>query len=101
MYFYLTAPGDYDGTDVTMTFMFPGGITEMFFPIPIVNDSVAESVEQFTISLSTTSSLGNAIVLGPNSTVQINDNDRKIIIYNNYIVYYWMKDKYPLYFLRK
>ena len=72
--FILAAPGDYNGTDVTV--VFPSGATIMSFPIPIENDDVAESVEQFTVSLFT---IDPFAILGPNSTVQIND-DREFSI---------------------
>lgn len=76
-HFYLTAPDDYGGADVTRVFIFPGGATTVSFPIPIVNDDVAEDVEQFTISLSTNDSLAT---LGPDSVVQITNNDREFIL---------------------
>ena len=59
---------------MTKTFVFLNGNAIVLFPIPIVNDNVAESVEQFTISLSTTDPFA---VLGPDSSVWINDNDSK------------------------
>ena len=57
-----------------MTFDIPAGVTLVPFPIPIVDDSTAEPVEQFTISLSTMDPFAE---LGPDSTVQINDDDRE------------------------
>lgn len=71
----IKAPDDYDSASVTMTFNV--GVTLVDFPIPITNDTTAEDVERFNISLSTTSP-SSLVDLGPNSIVQITDDDREL-----------------------
>lgn len=53
------------------------GVTEVIFPIPIVDDGAVESAERFTISLVTDDPL---VVLGPDSTIVIADNDGEYIV---------------------
>ena len=71
--------GDFDGFDVVRTLFFSGGATLVSFPIPIINDSIPEATEQFTVSMSTTDPLA---ILGPDSAVQINDDDREFCVAN-------------------
>ena len=66
------APEDYNGTAVTVTF--PVGTTLVPVPISIVNDELHEDQERFSLSLSTSDP---SVELGPNSTVEINDDDGK------------------------
>ena len=67
------APGDYNGTTITVTFP-DDGTTLVHIPIPIVNDELHEDIEFFNLSLST---LDGSVQLGPDSEVEIVDNDRK------------------------
>lgn len=75
--FYLAAPADYNGANVTRTFIFPGGATIVSFPIPIFDDNVTEAVEQFDITLFTNDPF---VTLGPDSAVQITESDREFEI---------------------
>ena len=74
---------------------FPVGVTLRPAPIAIVDDELhEEDVESFSLSLSTSDP---NVGLGPDSAVEINDNDGKLmwysvqskeIIYHTYIWYY-------------
>ena len=66
------APDDYDGSAFDVTF--PLNITYMDVPISIVNDDIHEDTERFNLSLSTNDP---NVSLGPDSAVEITDNDRK------------------------
>lgn len=68
------APGDYNGTAVNVTF--PVGTTLIPVPIPIVDDDLHEGLESFSLSLFTSDP---NIGLGPDSAVEINDNDGKLV----------------------
>lgn len=84
---------DYNGTSFTMTF--PVRTTLMNFPIPIINDTVYEGIEHFRLSLSTESS---SVELGPNSTVEILDNDSEFCymrhMQHNCMIMYGSLDAY-------
>ena len=75
-----TAPGDYSGAAVTMTF--PAGVTLVDFPIPIVNDILIEGMERFDLSLSSS----DDVVLGPDSAVEILDDEGEFIAFR--VAYY-------------
>jgi len=67
-----SAPGDYTSTTGTLTF--PNGVATKNLPVPIINDTTAESSETFTVTLS--SPTGSATLGSPSSaTVTITDND--------------------------
>ena len=66
------APGDYANAAAQYTFV-PGG-TRLDVPATIVDDSTFEGAEQFLGRLSTST---DAIIDVPQTTVTINDNDRK------------------------
>jgi hypothetical protein len=64
---------DYAAINTVVTFA-NGDTTDKFVNIPILNDSIAESAESFTVSLSTPT--GGAILGTPtNTVVSIEDND--------------------------
>ena len=73
-----TAPDDYTSVENVLTFS-PGVNESCTTIIPIVDDSVLESDEVFSVTLSTTDS---DVSLDPASaTVTILDNDGKIILF--------------------
>ena len=69
-------PASSDYTTVSMDLTFNAGITNQTVMIPILGDTVVESTESFTVSLTTGDS---AITLNPSTTtVTIEDNDSKL-----------------------
>ena len=73
-----TAPDDYTSVENVLTFS-PGVNESCTTIIPIVDDSVLESNEVFSVTLSTTDS---DVSLDPiSATVTILDNDGKIILF--------------------
>ena len=50
---------------------FPPGVTLVDFPIPIMDDNIPENTERFILSLSS----NDDVILGPDSAVDILDND--------------------------
>ena len=73
-----TAPDDYTSVENVLTFS-PGVNQSCTTIIPIVDDSVLESDEVFSVTLSTTDS---DVSLDPiSATVTILDNDGKIILF--------------------
>ena len=62
---------DYKTTTTTLTFA--AGVTTVSFNVQILGDTVAESTETFTVSLSNPSS--NAVLVRGSATVTITDND--------------------------
>ncbi|MBI3876051.1 MAG: hypothetical protein HY300_08880, partial [Verrucomicrobia bacterium] len=69
-----TAPSDFIGVNQTLTF--PPGVTNQTFNVPIINDTLAEGNETFTLTLSLPQPT-NSTYLGTNSvaTVTIVDDD--------------------------
>ena len=73
-----TAPDDYTSVENVLTFS-PGVNESCTTVFPIVDDSVLESNEVFSVTLSTTDS---DVSLDPiSATVTILDNDGKIILF--------------------
>ena len=68
---YIT-PGDYASATAQYTFV-PGG-TKLDIPVTIVDDSTFEGAELFLVRLSTSA---DAIIDVPQTTVVIDDDDRK------------------------
>jgi hypothetical protein len=66
-----TAPGDYTATSGTLTF--GSGVTQQTFHIPIVDDTMREAAETFTIALS--GATGGATLGTATATVTITDNE--------------------------
>ena len=71
-----TAPGDY--TSATTLYTFTPGQMRLDIPVTIVNDSDFEGDEQFLGRLSTSNA--NAVIDVPQTTVIIDDNDRKFLL---------------------
>jgi len=67
-----------DFTAATGTLTFAPGETDKVIPISIINDSVAESSEAFTVSLSNVT--GNISLSGANASITINDNDTPLTL---------------------
>ena len=69
-------PASSDYTTVSMDLTFNAGSTNQTVMIPITGDTVVESTESFTVSLTTG---GSAVTLNPSTTtVTIEDNDSKL-----------------------
>lgn len=66
-----TAPSDYASRSDTITFE-PGGATTQFIGVPIVDDSLVEGTEAFSVTLSNAS---GAVITDGLGVVTINDND--------------------------
>ena len=67
------------------TVIFPRGVNEVFYPVPIVNDNNIESNESFTVTLSTAES--NVNIGNGTATVTIVDEDSEFLIYKIKPVY--------------
>jgi hypothetical protein len=67
-----TEPGDYTNTSGTLTFA--NGDTQESFTVPIVNDTTAEVVQNFTVNLSSPGG-GAGLGLLTSATISIIDND--------------------------
>lgn len=65
------APGDYTATSGTLTFL--AGETSKTVSVPTIDDTVVESAETFTMTLSSPS--GGATLETASATATINDND--------------------------
>jgi hypothetical protein len=66
---------DYKTTTTTLTFA--AGVTTVFFNVQIIGDTVHESTETFTVSLTNPSS--NAVLVRSSATVTITDNDSLLV----------------------
>ena len=66
-----TAPADYTATSGTLTF--GPGVTTQSFTIPIVEDTIAEAAETFTVAL--TGPTGGAALGTATATITITDNE--------------------------
>ena len=66
-----TAPADYTAASGTLTFR--PGVTTQSFTIPIVEDTIAEAAETFTVTL--TGPTGGAALGTTTATITINDNE--------------------------
>ena len=74
----LTAPVDYTSTSRTLTF--GPSTTSQSVNIPINNDDVVETVENFIASLTLGTEDANVVINPARTTVSINDNDGTEII---------------------
>ena len=74
-----TATSSVDFVPINTTLTFPPGVTNMTVPITLLDDTLQEGTENFTVSLSGVSS-GAAIGVPNVCTVQIIDNDSPILV---------------------
>lgn len=88
MYLCFSAPSDY--TSVSQVLTFSSSLIAQFLQVSIVNDSVMELTEVFTVSLSLENS-SDHVRLMPNSvSITISDDDGTIpIVYNTIIIMYF------------
>ena len=76
MYIFLTiASADYTSSTVDLTF--GPSSRKQCVTIPVLNDTVPEVPEHFSVVLSMTTSLAGVILTPDNATVVINDDDGK------------------------
>ena len=80
-FFVLTAVADYVAFNTTVTF--PVGQTSIRFPVNFVNDNIFELPESLRARLTIES--GNGVQVGLNNiaTINITDNDGKVVSQNN------------------
>ena len=74
----LTAPSDY--TEVTRTLNFAPATTRIEVTIPIVDDDIVESVENFFAMLALETVGANVIVDPARTQINIVDNDSKLCV---------------------
>lgn len=80
----LLDPSDYTGVTTTVTF--PAGVTEQFVSVVTIDDSDAEPSESFTATLSNPSPSSVVVISEPQATVNIADNEGKIIQAQSFIL---------------
>ena len=73
---FLSAPSDFSATSQVV--VFPVGTTQKSVAIPIVEDSVLEANELFTVEVTVPASLAEEVLLGTvSATISISDDDCK------------------------